>query len=393
MSFFTKTLLFLLLLSKGLLADGGSSHPKICLNMIVKDESEVIVRCLNSLLPMIDTYVIVDTGSTDGTQGVIENFFREHEIAGELYKRPWVDFSYNRNEAIQLSKGKGDYLLFIDADEYLDYEEGFELPNLDKDYYYITTRHSGTTYKNIQLVNNHLDWEYSGVLHEVICPPKSRSFAVLEKIFNVYTYDGNRSKNPRKYQQDVQILEQALEKEPYNDRYMFYLAQSYRDALEYSLALETYEKYLDLGSWDQEIFWALLQIAHLKEKLAMPFPDVIESYAKAFQYRTSRAEPLYYIAHFLRQSGSFFSAYHVAKIASQFSMPQEILFIQQWVYDYGILLELSICAYWIGKYEECKQICNDLLKKDCLPESVRTCVERNLVFARTKLKTNTIYQK
>ena len=58
----------------------------LCLNMIVKNESHVIRRCLDSVRPFIDSWVIVDTGSTDGTEDII----REHlkDIPGQLHERP-----------------------------------------------------------------------------------------------------------------------------------------------------------------------------------------------------------------------------------------------------------------------------------------------------------------
>ena len=46
--------------------------PTLCLNMIVKNESKIITRLLESVLPIIDTYCICDTGSTDNTIEVIE---------------------------------------------------------------------------------------------------------------------------------------------------------------------------------------------------------------------------------------------------------------------------------------------------------------------------------
>ena len=45
----------------------GNKHPRVALSMIVKNERNVIERCLESVLPIIDTWQIVDTGSTDGT--------------------------------------------------------------------------------------------------------------------------------------------------------------------------------------------------------------------------------------------------------------------------------------------------------------------------------------
>ena len=65
--------------------------------MIVKNEAHVIRRCLDSVRPLIDRWVIVDTGSTDGTQALIRELMAD--VPGELHERPWVDFSTNRNQA------------------------------------------------------------------------------------------------------------------------------------------------------------------------------------------------------------------------------------------------------------------------------------------------------
>src|SRR5476651_1672927 len=79
----------------------------ICLNMIVKNESQVIEKCLASVKPLIDYWVIVDTGSDDDTKEKIKAFMQG--IPGELHEKPWVNFAHNRNEALTLVKNKGDY--------------------------------------------------------------------------------------------------------------------------------------------------------------------------------------------------------------------------------------------------------------------------------------------
>ncbi len=107
--------------------------PTVCLNMIVKNESTVITRCLKSVLPLIDFWVISDTGSTDGTQEIIKEFMKD--IPGELHERVWVNFEHNRNEALSLAKNKADYILFMDADDYLSYSSDYQLPNLKEDSY------------------------------------------------------------------------------------------------------------------------------------------------------------------------------------------------------------------------------------------------------------------
>lgn len=87
---------------------------RLCLNMIVRDKAAVIERCLASVRPHIDAWVIVDTGSVDDTP---ERILRALQgVPGELHHRPWRDFAHNRNEALELARSHGDWLLFIDAD-------------------------------------------------------------------------------------------------------------------------------------------------------------------------------------------------------------------------------------------------------------------------------------
>ena len=94
--------------------DSKRIQPTICLTMIVKNESEVIRRCIDSVRNYINYWVIVDTGSTDGTQELIKEIMNEYDIPGELHERPWVDFGHNRTESLQYAKDKCDYRLIID---------------------------------------------------------------------------------------------------------------------------------------------------------------------------------------------------------------------------------------------------------------------------------------
>ena len=143
----------------------------ICLNMIVKNESHIIRGTLEMLCNKIrfDYWVICDTGSTDGTQDIITNFFKEKRIDGELFSDLWVDFAYNRTLALNRAFGKTDLLLVFDADDEIHGCPCLPVRKTDINYdeYHLKFGSSlGTSYTRVLLINNHKRFQYLSVLHE-----------------------------------------------------------------------------------------------------------------------------------------------------------------------------------------------------------------------------------
>ena len=89
--------------------------------MIVKNESKTLPVLFSTVREIIDYYVIVDTGSDDGTPEVIKKIMDEYGIKGEVHHEKWVNFGVNREQALQKAVGKADYAFIIDADEELNY--------------------------------------------------------------------------------------------------------------------------------------------------------------------------------------------------------------------------------------------------------------------------------
>jgi glycosyltransferase involved in cell wall biosynthesis len=102
--------------------------------MIVKNESKIITRLLQSVLHVIDSYCICDTGSTDDTVNIITHFFQS--LPGKIIHEPFRNFAYNRNYALEKCKGMSDYILLLDADMIL------ETGNFDKYFFIIIKKHS-----------------------------------------------------------------------------------------------------------------------------------------------------------------------------------------------------------------------------------------------------------
>jgi glycosyltransferase involved in cell wall biosynthesis len=386
----------------------AADHSTVCLNMIVKNESQVICRCLETLKPFIDYWVIVDTGSTDGTQQIIKDFMKD--IPGELHERPWINFAHNRNEALDLARGKADYIFAIDADDKIEISPTYKKAILDRDSYLIDIKYGGMTYGRIALIKGTKPWRWEGAVHEVLVCHEPFSQGFLEGVIMRIIGGGDRSQDPKKFLKDAALLEEALRKDPTHARSQFYLAQSYRDAEVPELALTHYQKRVDMGGWDQEVFWSLYQVAQLKERLNKAEDEIVKAYNKAYLYRPMRLEPLYQLCRYYRCKENYLMGYLVGQLAlrslgnsgqsllghplsdhsltaqqMQIKAPTDVLFVESWIYDYGFLLEYSICAYWLGKYQESKDICQYILAQPELPQHVKECVERNLKFSNDKL--------
>ncbi len=365
-----------------------SSHrkrgQKICLNMIVKNESAVIRRCLESVKPFIQYWVIVDTGSTDGTQDIIKKYMKD--IPGELHEHPWVDFAHNRNIALELAKDKGTYLLLIDADDVLEPTKRFVMPVLNKDLYYVVTKISGVKYHEVKLVNTQLDWQWKGALHEAIMCPEAKTHDTLENIYTIRHTDGARAKDPERFARDVAILRAAVRKEPNNSRHVFYLAQTYNWEGKHKLALKYYTQRTMMGGWAEEVFISLLQIARVQEKLEMDPQIIKKSYYKAFKYRPSRSEPLCYLACYCRKHGDYNAAYEAARLGLSISFSKDYLLVEAWIYEYDMLLEYSLAAYGTERYTEAL-IATDLLLSKPLPKHVRELVKKNRRTCQTQVHT------
>lgn len=351
---------------------------RVCLNMIVKNEAAVIERCLRSVRPYIHAWAIADTGSTDGTQDIVRNFLSD--LPGELIERPWVDFATNRNQALDLARGHGDYALIIDADDTLEADAGFAYPELQAPGYVLKILHGRVVYWRDALPRLDQDWKWQGVLHETLHCSVLGGVRKLEGLRIRYNGDGARSQMDKseKFARDAEILRAALQKEPDNARYAFYLAQSLRDCGQLSAAIDAYQRRVEMGGWVEEVYFSKYMIARLKERSGAPYIDVVDAYLDAYNFRPQRAETACDLARYFRINRRLTLARDFARIACATPLPKDNLQINLGAYGWRGRNELAACLYQLGDFEGCASVCRQMLDDPKLPVSERDRVQRNL---------------
>jgi hypothetical protein len=366
----------------------------IGLCMIVKNEAHVISRCLDSVRPLIDYVLIVDTGSSDNTQGVVRDYLAKHGIPGDVIDEPWKDFAYNRSFSLARLRERTqiDYAFVMDADDTLVLDDGVDVAkfkaNLDKDFYHVGIDHGPIWYHRPLLLNNRLPFYFKGVLHEFVVAPQvpvGLKPGVVTNMRVHYGADGARSRNPKKMLEDALTLEKALadESEEFmRSRYTFYLAESWLGAGEKEKALEMFLKRAELPG-HAEASVSLFTAAMIKQELGHPDVEIIGMFLRAFEADPRRAEPLYGAMRYCRLANKPHQGYLIGKHGLTLPEPGfGTLFVHSYVYDFALLEEFAVVAYQSGHFEECLQALNKLLGAEKLPKEARSRVKSNADIVR-----------
>jgi glycosyltransferase involved in cell wall biosynthesis len=332
---------------------------------IVKDEAAGIDRFVASVGPLVSHAVIVDTGSTDGTLDAACQF----ACPVTVESRPWVDFGHNRSEAFALARGTADWLLALDADMTVEIDPDFE-PDPAVDAYMVRMGSDDFAYRLPLLLRGDLPWESRGAVHEYTCLPDRPYVGVPTDKVRVTTH-GDRSSREKSLWH-AGMLEAEVARDPDNARSVFYLANTYFD-LGDPRALAMYERRVRMGGWDQEVFYSRYRYA-----LLLPtWPAQLQALVKAWEARPTRLEPVYEIAKAMNARGEHHAAYRFATVAVEPSADD--LFIHQSVWNWGMDFERSIAAWWVGRRDECRDLCDALLERK-IPDHIRAQVEANRAF-------------
>ncbi len=360
--------------------------------MIVKNEVHIVAEVLDVVAPYISSWVIVDTGSDDGTQDLIRNHMARLGIPGELHERPWRNFGHNRTEALSLAQGHADYILIMDADDTFVGTPDFT--RLDADIYLMRYFGHNDVFWVPQLFRDGVHVRWQGVTHEYATWDDSCVAVRLEGDYNIGDrHLSTRNLSGEKYVRDRDLLLAELERNPADTRSAFYLAQSYFCLGDLVNARKWYARRIEMGGWKEEVGYSMYKLALSMEQSGEPWPDVQDAYLRAWEFRPARAEPLHAIACRHRADQRYQLGYLFAKNAAEIPFPeQESLFVRPDIYAWRMADEQAVCASWIDKHAEAFTLWRRLLARPDLPDEDRQRIARNRdVCAPTMIKAASSY--
>ena len=175
----------------------------VCL--IVKDEEEVIGRCLNCAIKFADEIIVVDTGSTDNTVQEAKKY------TDEIYFYKWNDdFSAARNYAFE--KASCDFLMWLDADDVITDKNGGKIKALVKDadfdmafLPYATAFENGRAtfvYYRERIFRRSKNYRFSGAVHEAVVPRGNIVYADAV-VYHKKVKSGDPMRNLKIYQKQI----------------------------------------------------------------------------------------------------------------------------------------------------------------------------------------------
>ena len=322
--------------------------PRIVLILMVKNESKIIRRCLESVEKIVDAFCVCDTGSTDNTCEIVREFLETHH--GCLTECPWQNFGFNRTQSFvdaqkfvatmgwPLDKTYG---LLLDADMCFVPGTLLSQPLTEKGYTIIQCA-GGLEYPNCRLVRMDYEWRCRGVTHEYWDGPTT---PLPKTICHIDDRNDGGCKSD-KFERDARLLEQGLQDEPENVRYMFYLAQTYHSLGRWKDCIAMYKRRIVAGGWEEEVWYSHYMIAQAHKTLGNL--DKFEAWMlKAFKRRPSRAEPLYKLAKHFREVSQHYKAYQYVLMGRAIPFPPDSLFIEKDVYNGLFDYEATILLFYL----------------------------------------------
>lgn len=329
--------------------------------IMVKDEEERAIRTMRSMVNIVDQYVILDTGSTDNTVKMIEDFCRDNKKPLKLKISEFSNFSDSRNEMIKMCYGLGSFILLVDANaeilnghvlrpflkriEHIRAQGVFGCKfRVDNDF---GVKGRVSIFYKIGLIrNNCKDIFYQCPVHEYITsssPGKYQTNNGLESTdFCIYQDRLKDKSSTSRYEYDIKMLQTYLKNNSYDTRSMRYLAQTYYNMQDFQNSYETAKNLIKLiedkpiKKYDDNLFTSYMLCARSLYQLHND-KDFFKFYLKAYKYVQllfDYTQPLYELAVKYNEIKNYQLAFIYIKKVCDGPIPQ--LHVKELSIDYEI---------------------------------------------------------
>jgi glycosyltransferase involved in cell wall biosynthesis len=334
-----------------------SSHHynKIILMLMIKNESKIIKRCIQSTLGYVDAISILDTGSTDNTIELCETFLATVNKPFKITSEPFKNFGHNRTISFECAHAlctelqwnvDTTYALAIDADMILDVSNSFKEYHMTANGYSIIQSNSSIKYYNTRFMRIGYPWKCIGATHEY-WSGEGVDKIPMDVIYINDKNDGGCKHD--KFERDIRLLTEEIENNPKNDRAHYYLGQSLKDTGKFNEAIALFKKRIELGGWIEEVHYSHYQIGKCYEHLNQPI-DMEYWMNKAYALYPKKAEPFYHLTRYFREKAQHHKAYHYYQLGRNIPYPKDdLLFIEHNVYNGLFEYEATVLNYYISQ--------------------------------------------
>ncbi len=359
--------------------------------LMVKNEEPVMELTLQPLVDAgITDFLIYDTGSTDQTIQVTQDFFIKNNITNFVIEQgDWVDFSTCRNRALELTEEyfpQAIFMLMLDAEWILHNGEQLlsycqQEKNKEAALYFIKIIGMGLEFNHARLIRCNSNIKFVGKVHEVpnVLADGQIPADIYFKLAPSYT---GQQKSEKRWLQDKEMLLQEFEQDPYNPRTIFYLAQTCFSLKDWESAAQYYQLRISMSEHDEENFIAHMMLAKSYGFLGQE-EKMVTTFLQAFAMRPYRAEPLLALADYYYQVKQYALAFVFAKYAVTMPYPhQESLPVDTYCYNFLRYDLVSAMAYIFHEYELGRQATLLALQAD--PDNIQ--LKENLKFYEDRLK-------
>ncbi len=347
--------------------------PNIGVLIMCKNETKRLYVTLNSIIGYAHSLIIYDTGSTDDTIEIAENFTRLNNIPLHLKQGEFVDFATSRNISLEFIDQftEIDYILLLDVNDEL--RNGDKLKEYCKEHLNCPSTgfllcqqwQTGSLdkYYNMRLIKARSGWRYFGRVHEWM---KNTLFEdgkgpiVLRAPDNIIIYQDRTqddNKSSTRFIRDKILLKEEHRQNQYEPRTLFYLAQTCSCLNQHEESIYYYKLRLNVEGFQEERFHSFLRIGDISISLKNPWHDSLQWFMKAYEH-SRRAEPLVKITEFYISTKQYDIGYVFATLACSLHYPEHaILFVEKHTYDYKRWHLLSVAALYTNNFEIGKPAC------------------------------------